>query len=245
MMPRRLPRLARRTVAVGLVLGASLLAATAFSAPPPSAAPPGHAPAPAMEGPGHGEGHEHAEAEEHGPEGMNWTDFSNHEKPPYLAAVINFAILVAIYVYFGKKPIADALKGRRNEVAKQIEEAQQIKREAEGRAKQYASKLGELNDELTRTRATLVASGVAEKARIVREAEEKAARMQKDALFMLEQERKQVRLDLQRETVLAALAEAEGLLRTKLTQADQERVAEEFLATLVPGKGKSAVGGAS
>jgi F-type H+-transporting ATPase subunit b len=177
-----------------------------------------------------------AEHEEEGPKPVNWADFSNKDQPPYLAALINFAILAFIYVYFGRKPIAAALKARREEVSKQIEEAQKIKHEAEARSKQYSAKLDDLGTELATTKATLAAAGAGEKARIVREAEEKAERMQKDALFLLEQERKQVRLDIQREAVEAAVVAAGDLLRTKLTMADQERVAEEFLTTLVPAK---------
>ncbi len=119
-------------------------------------------------------------------------------------------------------------------MSKQIDEAQKIKHEAEARSKQYASKLEDLGQELATTKAALAAAGAGEKARIVREAEEKAARMEKDATFLVEQERKQMRADLQREAVAGALVAAEELLRTKLTLADQERVAEEFLATLVP-----------
>jgi F-type H+-transporting ATPase subunit b len=187
-----------------------------------------------------------AEPEQEGPPGaINWTDLGDKKQPPYLAALLNFALVFGAYAYFGKKPVEAALRARRDGVSKQIEEAQNIKREAEARSKQYASKLEALTDELTTTRATLVASGVAEKARIVREAEEKAARMQKDALFLLDQERRQVHADLQRETVTAALAAAEQILRTKLTQADQERVAEEFLATLAAPAKQARAGGAS
>jgi len=181
---------------------------------------------------------------ESGPKDINWSDFGNKDQPPYFASVINFAVLAFLYVYFGKAPIAAALKARREEVQKQIEEAQKIKHEAEARSKQYAAKLGELDQELEKTRATLVATGAAEKARIVKEAEEKAARMQKDAEFLLEQERKQLRVDLQREAVQTALAAAEELLRAKLTPADHERVAEEFLASLTASRSARA-GGAS
>ena len=166
------------------------------------------------------------------PKPINWTDFGNKDQAPYLAALINFAILAFVYVYFGRKPIAAALTARREEVSKQIEEAQRIKREAEARSTQYASKLEDLGQELEATKGALAAAGATEKARIVREAEEKAHRMERDAEFMLQQERKQLRLDLQREAVAAAIVEAEQLLRTKLTAADQERVAEEFLVTL-------------
>jgi len=179
--------------------------------------------------------HEEAKEEEsETPKSINWTDFSNKDQPPYMAALINFAILLIIYVSFGKKPIAEALVARRAAVSKQIEEAQQIKREAEARSKQYTAKLQDLDSELVSTKAALEAAGVGEKMRIVKEAEEKAVRMQKDSEFQLAQERKQMQADLQREAAESALAGAEQILRTGLTQADQERVAEEFLATLVP-----------
>jgi F-type H+-transporting ATPase subunit b len=185
------------------------------------------------------------EAEEHGPKEINWVDFDNKEQPPYLAALINFAILITIYVTFGRKPIEAALIARRDEVKKQIDEAQKIKHEAEARQKQYASKLNDLGAELESTKAALAAAGAGEKARIVKEAEEKAARMEKDAHFLLEQEKKQMELDLRREAVEAAVTHAERLLREKVTAADQERMAEEFLATLVPDAKRATTGGAS
>jgi F-type H+-transporting ATPase subunit b len=215
------------------------------SFPPPHRLPPPSGEVSAQERAAH-EKAAHAEGGEEGPpKPVNWTDGSDKEQPPYLAAALNFAVLAIIYVYFGKKPIAEALKARKAEVSKQIEEAQKIKHEAEARSLQYTSKLKDLGQELETTKAALVAAGVGEKMRIVREAEEKATRMQKDAEFLLEQERKQVRMDLQREAVQAALVAAEALLRGKLTMADQERVAEEFLATLVPAKAGSVTSGSS
>jgi F-type H+-transporting ATPase subunit b len=220
----------RFATALLAMLASGAIALTAYAAPPPA-----HVSSRDVE----------VKHEEEGPKPINWFDFGNKEQPPYLAAFVNFAILVGAYAYYGKRPVAAALQGRREQVSKQIEEAQKIKHEAEARSKQYEAKLEALNDELATTRATLVAAGVSEKARIVRDAEEKAARMQKDALFQLDQERKQMHADLQRETVAVALAAAESLLRNKLTQADQERVAEEFLATLVPSKNAPSAGGAS
>ncbi len=176
-----------------------------------------------------------AEEEEPGP--INWFDFSNKQQPPYVALLINFSLLAFGYYYFGKKPLAQALKNQRDSVAKQIEEAQRMKHEAEERAKQYQSKLRDLETELASTRLALQEAGKGERDRIVREAEEKAVRMQKDATFLLDQEMKQMRLDLQREAVEAALLSAEELLSKRVTQADQERLAEEFLSSLESGLG--------
>ena len=64
------------------------------------------------------------------------------------------------------------------------------------------------------------------------DAEEKAARMQKDAEFLVEQETRQMQQDLWREAVEKATATAEDLLRKRVTDADQERLAEEYLSEL-------------
>ena len=78
----------------------------------------------------------------------------------------------------------------------------------------------------------LVRAGEAERDRIVLEAEAKGERMKKDAQFLVEQELKQIRVDLQRETVEAAIAAAEELLKKRVTMADQERLAEDYLSDL-------------
>jgi F-type H+-transporting ATPase subunit b len=183
-----------------------------------------------VEGEKHGE---EAEAEEHGPpKPINWMDFDNKEQPPYGAMLLNFVVLMGIYVYFGKKPIAEALKSRRASVAKEIEEAQKMRKEAEERAAKYQEKLQHLEEELKDTRAALVEAGKADRDRIVREAEEKATRMEKDAQFLVEQEMKQLRADLTREAVEIAVAAAEELLMKRVTPVDHERLAEDYLAQL-------------
>jgi F0F1-type ATP synthase membrane subunit b/b' len=177
-------------------------------------------------------GEEAKEHESDEPADMNIADFGNDKQPPYLAALINFGLLMGLYYAVGKKPLAEGLKNRKANIVKEIEEAQRMKREAEARAKQYQSKLAGLEDELAATRAALQESGKADRERIVKEAEEKAARMEKDTTFLLEQEVKQMRLDLQRETVDIAIAAAEELLKKQVTATDQERLAEEYLQTL-------------
>ena len=54
--------------------------------------------------------------------------------------------------------------------------------------------------------------------------------MRKDAEFLVEQEMKQIRQDLWRDTVEVAVTAAEDLLKKRVTPADQERIAEDYLA---------------
>jgi F-type H+-transporting ATPase subunit b len=172
------------------------------------------------------------DAEDEAPGAINWIDFRNKEQPPYAALLINFGLLVYLYYRLGKKPVAEALAQHRASVTKAIEEAQRLKQEAEARKKTYQAKLNNLDAELGETKLLLQEAGKGEKVRIVKEAEETAVRMQKEASFLLEQEAKQLQLDLQRETALAALEAARELLKKRVTQSDQERLAEEFLASL-------------
>lgn len=189
---------------------------------------------------GAGEHGEHGKGEAHGEHGgghhelapINWADFSNHEQLPYLAALINFVVLLAIYIKFGKKPVAEALKKRKTDIAADIEEAARVKREAEERAKKYQADLANLDKDLEVARQALVDAGKKERERIVAEAKERAARMKREADVRLEQEAKQKNLDLTLETIEAATAAAESLLKSKLTQDDHVRLAEEFLADL-------------
>lgn len=169
---------------------------------------------------------------EHALKSINWTDFSNTKQVPYVVYFGNFALLIGLYVYFGKKPIAEGLKSRRDSIAKEIEEAQKMKKEAKQRAKKYQAKLEGLDDELASAKQGLIEAGEADKARIVREAEEKAARMNRDAAALLEQETRQIHEDLVNETVEAAVREAEELLKKRVMPEDHERLAEDFLASL-------------
>jgi len=169
--------------------------------------------------------------EEEAPAPINWTQFGT-ETPPFIAMLVNFGILVAGYYLLGRKPIAAGLQSRRDRIAKDIEEAQKMRREAEARAKLYQGKLAKLEDEVRLAREGLVKAGEAERDRIVLDAEAKGERMRKDAQFLVEQELKQIRIDLQRETVETAIAAAEELLKKRVTMADQERLAEDYLSDL-------------
>ncbi len=184
------------------------------------------------------------EPETEGPKGFNFGDFGK-EAPPYLAMLVNFAILIGGYYVLGKDPIAAGLKSRRENIQKELEEAARMKAEAEERAKKYQHRLATLEQEMAMARDALVRAGEAERERIVSDAEAKAERMRKDAEFLVEQELKQIRLDLWRDAVDAAIAGAEELLRKRVTPADQERLAEEYLADIGTKPRTTAAGGAS
>ncbi len=207
-MKRSLIAVVVATFLAGAPAVAYAVQAHAQHAPPPAAAATGELAV----------GNQAAEeaAETHAPKPINWTDFSNHEQPPLAFMFLNFVVLIGIYYKYGKGPISEGLKNRRATIAREIEEAQRMRKEAEARAAVYQEKLSHLETELKETRETLRAAGEAERDRIVREAEEKAVRMEKDAKFLVEQELKQLRTELTREAVETAVAAAEELLKKRI-----------------------------
>ncbi len=160
------------------------------------------------------------------------TQIFNNKQPPLAAVLFNFALLVFIYYRLGKKPLAEGLKNRKISIAAAIENAQKILREARQRSKRYRAKLDKVADEVASTKQNAVEIGKADASNLLLAADEKAARIARDAQFLVEQEKKQTELDLVRETVEKATKEAEALLRTNVSAADQERLAEEFIAQL-------------
>lgn len=199
----------------------------------------------------HGEhgGGEHASAHggHHGPEAVNWTDISDKKRPAIIALLINFGLLAALYYSLAKKPVAEGLKQRRVTLGKDIEEAQKALAEAEERAKKYQADLKNADADAEAARSALVAAGKGDADRLVRDAEERAARMKRDAEKLVDQERRGVQVDLHNETVELALVEAQKVLETAVTADDHARLANDLLAELSrrPALGSRVSGGAS
>jgi F-type H+-transporting ATPase subunit b len=149
---------------------------------------------------------------------------------PFGAMLLNSAVLFWLLVRFAKKPIADGLKARKANILRGMEEAGQMKKEAEERLADYEQKLATVDQEIERVRTEMRAAGQSERKRILAEAKEKRTRMERDAQTLISQELKSAREGLLAEMSRAALRSAESTLRNRVTAADQARLAEEYLA---------------
>ncbi len=199
-----------------------------------------------------GEHGEHAGGH-HGPEPINWSDIFDKKRPAFVALLINFGALAALYYILGKKPITEALKQRRVTIGKDIDEAQKLLSEAKERAKKYQADLKNADADAATAKASLVSAGKGEVEHLLAEANERADRMKRDADRLVDQERKQVQLDLLKETVDLAVKEASQMLEKGVNADDHMRLANDLLAELakrpsapraasvVPPRGGSAV----
>jgi F-type H+-transporting ATPase subunit b len=169
----------------------------------------------------HAEGHEGGHGEAHGID------------VPYMAAtVFNFVIWLGIVVFIFRKPLGTFLTNRRVHVVEGLEEAKRLKAEADQKHKEYSERLAHLDEELEKLRKEMIQAGEAERDRIIAEAETRAARMRRDANFVVEQQMKQLRTDLTNEAIVNAVFAAERVLREHTKENDQERLAKDYLAKL-------------
>jgi F-type H+-transporting ATPase subunit b len=157
--------------------------------------------------------------------------------PPFLANIANAVMLFGILVVFGRKPIAEALKHRKQRIVAGMDEAARMKAEAQAKLTEYEDKLKRLDTEVERIRAEMRDSAEAERRRILAEAKERRDRMERDAHLLVEQELKAARDALVRETVNGALASAEEILASRMTDADHDRLTAEYLDNI--GKSQS------
>ena len=161
--------------------------------------------------------------------------------PEFWTAVVNFTLLVILLVRFGRAPIRDFLGNRRKEMEKAINEAAEAKTAAEAKLKEYQDRLGQLDQELAKLRADLIAAGEEDRRRIAAEGEETARRMKMETDALIDQHAKALTAQVRRDVVDAAVAAAERMLREQVTAEDQQRLAEGFRRELA----SSAKGGLS
>jgi F-type H+-transporting ATPase subunit b len=155
-----------------------------------------------------------------------------NEPPPFLASALNFGLLAFIVVRFGRKPITEALRKRKQSITQEIDNASRLKDEAERRLEDYEDKLERLEETLAELKAEYAAQAEVEKAHLLAEAEQRRVRMRRDAEFRVEQELKAARAMLLQEAVQNAVTAAEELLRQRIGKEDLDRVAEEYLKAI-------------
>jgi len=164
---------------------------------------------------------------------LNWFSWAQREElPPLFFALLNFVVLLFLLRRLALPKIRAIGERRHEETRRQLEEARRLYREAQERLVDYERRLLAIDEEIAALVASIRAEAEAEAARTLKAAEENAARLRRESEFTISQEFKQLRIDLERETVARAIAAAEKLLRERLTDADQRRLAEQFMRSL-------------
>lgn len=147
----------------------------------------------------------------------------------FLYRIFNFAIVVAILVYFLTKPIKKGLSGRREGIEKALADAQQAKQDAEAKFAEYDRKLARATEEIAEISDSIRREGELEKIKIIDSAKLMAEKIEQDAEKAAELEVAKARTELQREAVQLAVGIAEDLLNKNFTKDDDARLIDEYM----------------
>jgi F-type H+-transporting ATPase subunit b len=149
---------------------------------------------------------------------------------------INFALLVIIlFVVLKKANIKGLLASRTEELKKRLAELRAGKEEAERKYRELEKRIREFEQSRQGIIDQFRAEGLAEKNRLIAEAEERAKQILEQAEATVRREVESAKNRLRRDMIGLAAENAEKILCKEINDDDQERLVNEFIERL--GKG--------
>ena len=147
--------------------------------------------------------------------------------------VMNFTVLAVGLFFLLKKPLSQALNARIKGIKSQLEELEAKKKEAENKLVEYNEKLSKLDGEAKTIVEEYIRQGEEARARIIKEAEATAVKLEEQAQRHIEHEFNQAKKELQEEIIQKALVKAEEIIKAKITDDDQDQLVDEYLEKVV------------
>ena len=145
-----------------------------------------------------------------------------------LARIANFAILVGILYWFGRKPIADHLAARGAQIRKDLVDAAEMRSTATARLAEIESKLAALPSELEQMRARSAEELEAERTRIRAAAETERDRLVEQTRREIASQTRNARAQLRAHAAALAVDVADARLRSTLTPAEQSALLDQY-----------------
>ncbi len=218
---RRRSKLNRLVVAMMIIAAACFVFSTAYATTDHGEHGDEHATAE------HGDEHAAEHGEDHGEaHGKGWVATDTYR-------VMNFAVLAIGLFILLRKPVAQALNSRIEGIKDQLEELENKKAAAEAELAKYEDKLSKLESEAEAIIEDYKRQGEEAKARILKEAESAADKLEEQAKRNIEHEFEQAKNNLKAEVLEKAMEKAEEMIRSRISPDDQERLVDEYLDKVV------------
>lgn len=171
-------------------------------------------------------------AAEEAHEGEHGAAAAAEHRKDFIFEWVNLLLLAGVLVYFARKPVQEYLASRRDTIAKNIASSEQLLSEAERRLSEWNAKAARLDSDVAAILESTRKSAAAEKAAILADAEASAARIRQSAVAVVDRELRTARVALRKEAAELAVSLAASLLREKTTEADKNRLVDEFIAKI-------------
>jgi len=150
-----------------------------------------------------------------------------------LLKFIDFCVLIGLLYWLLAAQIKEFFSGRRVEIKKNLEESVEKKAEAEKKYREYSEKIDKASVEIDGIFEMIKAQGIAEKQKIIEDAEKAAKKMKEDAHARIEQEVKGASDQLKEQAVQLSVKMAEEILKRTITEQDHETMVKEYMDKVV------------
>ena len=150
----------------------------------------------------------------------------------FIWPALNLAILIAVLVYFARKPLQAYFEKRRGEIQGELQSAADQLATAESTYAKWQRRMIELEGELDEIRATSWQRAEAERERIIQDARATAERIRRDATAAVELELRRARETLREEATQLAIELAGERLSREVTEVDRDRLIDEFIGLI-------------
>ena len=144
---------------------------------------------------------------------------------------VNFLILAILLIKFSRTPIKSFLAGKKQEIADEIGALQAEKDEILRQIEESKTALKSSQERLAELKKRIVAQGEQNKQKMIEEAELESNMLLKSAKEKMENRIVEARQMLKMELIDTAIGRAIELLPGKITEADNQKIIETFIAS--------------
>lgn len=153
-----------------------------------------------------------------------------------LAQIVNIVILILLLRSVAYKPIIKFLDGRREKIAKGLEDARKAEARLANIEADYSKRMDEARAEGQKVVAEMTANAEKQAAAIIAKANEDVARIKAQAQEEAELERNKALADLRTQVVSLSMAAANKLVGESLDANRQRALVDEFFSGVKSGK---------
>ena len=143
--------------------------------------------------------------------------------------LLNTAILFLALRYFLFKPVTTFMQNRRNEIAGNIEDAENAKIEAEKLKVAYGQKIDAAKGEAQQIVAEATRRGEVRRAEIIQQAEQDAKRILERANIEVQREKAKAMDELKDDMIEIALAAAASIIQKNLDSQEHEKLVQQYI----------------
>lgn len=150
----------------------------------------------------------------------------------WLASMFNLAVFLGILVYFAGPKIQGYFHTRATVLRSDIEDAKQLRREAQAKLDEYSARLEQLDTEREALMDEYHRQGEREKDRLVADAGRQIEKLRADAEVVIQQEVRKAVAAIERQAVELAVDMARTTLQGRLDERTQNSLVDAYVEDL-------------